>query len=106
MPAIFDGMGAIAAGVFGDPVMFYPAVGDPAEKAWILRETALDLLPGEPRSVAGSDVVLRVPRDQAVVVAIGDEVTQGARRYRVAARIAPPLQGDDALVTFEMEDVS
>lgn len=102
MAGPFEGLGTILAGALGGPVIHRPVGGGEATRQWHVREYPEDAF-GDERSVQTARGELRVPRDQLVGVASGDEIqTEDGRRYRIGARIPTPNPGTDALIPFEL----
>jgi hypothetical protein len=102
----FDGMGEVLAGVHGAPVIHRSQGGAEANYQWILREYPQDMFAGPEGAIATGTPELRVPRDQALGVAPGDEVeTQDGRRFLIGAQIVSPNPARDALITFELRSL-
>ncbi|GAA5073494.1 hypothetical protein N0B44_15600 [Roseibacterium beibuensis] len=107
MASPFDGMGAALAGALGAPVTHLPAAGAPVTRRWHLRRYPEDFSLGEDRPVSGASAELRVPRDQLAGVAVGDRVRDGdGTLYRLARRMETENPGADALIPFELEEVT
>ena len=103
-------MGTVLAGVHGAPVTHRPAGGGQFTRRWIMRVYPDEAFPGEDRPVHSETAELRVPRAEAATITAGSEgdeieVSDGTR-YRITARIQTPNPGVDALIPFQLEEIT
>lgn len=106
MTRIFDGVAGLLNDVFGGPVTHRPKGGISLQRHWIFREPQAEV-EGDDGHVA-LDVAphLRIPKPEAALVSIGDQVMPGnGKTYRVVNRWPGGSPAADAFVIFGLEVV-
>ncbi|MEL7090253.1 MAG: hypothetical protein AAFN94_00825 [Pseudomonadota bacterium] len=103
MPSIFDGLGAIGAGVLGAPVTIYPGGGAGVEIQAIVRTKPFEAAGeyGEPITV--HEPTLRAVASVVVNLREDDRVTAGGVNYRIVRRLPSVSPASDRLETFVLE---
>ncbi len=110
MSSPFDGMGAALMASLGAEVTHFPAAGGQFPRRWQIRTYPDESFPGEDRPVLDAVAELKLPRTDLDLVTWGDngdEVEDPAQgRFRIAAKRQTPNPGQDALITFDLEEVT
>lgn len=106
MSSVFDGMASILADVFGAPVRYVPAVGEPRDIQSVFRTAPIEVVDQDGHPVLIVSPTWQVQAILAPEAARGDQIEPGNGKIYVIQNVS--LSGSpagDALIICELERV-
>jgi hypothetical protein len=104
MTSIFDGMAAMMAATFGQPVTITRGAAAPVTVHGVFREVPEEVPGADGRMVISVTPILQVPANVSVPPERNDVVGVGARQFVILSRTPSASPADDRMIVCLLEE--